>query len=278
VVDADPSDRDLRREFQQPGGFDVILALEAPGELPDPDWVTRLRRRLDALTVEGGVLLLTSTRPPGWIGRTLDQLTGGLARWRHVPGAGLNPAAPSPEDLWLITLDPRVDWGADFELTIDQPTGCLERCALSEDGRRLELSGWAAGGRFPPRGARIELMLDGEIVAESQTTDLRADAAQVLGATHADVLRLGFSLSYDAPEPLDPARRIRVVAVDDLASPSNGSRHELHAASLEATEPLLQLRHQRRIADHYRNQVELFEASRWGKLRRAWMALKARFG
>ncbi|MDA8019996.1 MAG: class I SAM-dependent methyltransferase [Thermoanaerobaculia bacterium] len=303
---SDPSGVDLRHRFEQPEGFDAILALSVLTHLPEPAFEAWLKRWLDALTVEGGVLLFTTLGPatllPGrsmprsgfhferisesrildldeygtaWVtrdrvGRTLDRLTRGLARWKHVPRGVWNL-----QDLWLVTLDPRVHWGGDFELAVDLPTGQLEACRA--DGSILVASGWATGGRRPPRPARVELLLDGELVAEMETSGHRADAIEHLDLEEGAQVAAGFELRHRSNVPIDPATQVRIEVVDDVdPARSNGRRHVLHAGSVEGTELFLQMRGMLRDADHYRNQVEIFEQSRWGKMRRIWMSWKRR--
>lgn len=324
---ADPGDRDkgdrhetgggydLRRELGSAEGFDLVLALSVLTHLPERTFVRWLRRWLDALTVEGGLLVFTTLGPkallpgrsmpasglhfervsesrvldlddygttwvtPGWMGRTLDRLTGGLARWHHVP-KGLWHL----QDLWLVTLDPRIEWPPDLGAALDRPTGALEVCRLSDDGRVLEVSGWAAGGRRPPRGATVELRLGGERLAGVATSGHRADAAADLdldfdldldrdGGDSADVAT-GFHFRHESPHRLDPTAQLRLDVVDDHDPRGNGHRHVLHASSIEAGELYLLLRQTQRGLEHFRNQVAIFEASRWGKMRRKWMELK----
>lgn len=313
---AEPTDFDLRRRLGRPEGFDVILALSVLTHLPEQTFEGWLRRWLDALTVEGGVLLFTTLGPttllPGrtmprsgftferisesrvldlddygttWVtrdrvGRTLDRLTRGLARWKHVPLGLWNL-----QDLWLVTLDPRVHWDDDLDLALDRPTGHLETCRLDEGGRVLRASGWATGGRRPPRRARVVLRLDGEVVAETETAGPRPDALQYLHLPADTKVATGFELRYESPEIIPPGAVLRIDVADidvaddvadDAAKPRSGARHVLHAGSVEATELFLQIKQLRRDADHYRNQVEIFEASRWGRLRRTWMDWKRR--
>lgn len=299
---------DLRRQLDRPEGFDAILALSVLTHLPEHSFEAWLKAWLDALTVEGGVLLFSTLGPaamlpgremprsgihfervsesrvldlddygtswvtPDRVGRLLDRLTRGLARWKLVPLGLWNL-----QDLWLVTLDPRVHWGDDFELAVDQPIGHFEACHLAEDRRSLRVSGWASGGRWPARVPRVELILDGEAVAEVRPLETRPEAAAMLGHSHlGDELLLDFSLSYEAPEPLDPSAQMRIEVIDDVGPRCNGRRHVLHAGSVEATELFLQLRQARNEADRWRREAEVFEASRWGRMRRAWMSWKGR--
>lgn len=311
-ADPEADDFDLRSRFEQPDGFDAILALSVLTHLPERTFTYWLKRWLDALTVEGGVLLFTTLGPdtllPGramapsgfhferisesrvldlddygttWVtrdcvGRTLDRITGGLARWQHVPRGVWNL-----QDLWLVTLDPRLDWGDDFDAAVDQPTGHLESClveTLGDGGAVLTATGWATGGRRPPRKARVELRLDGEVVAEAETSGHRPDAVGHLGLAAGAEVATGFALRYESEADIDPGSQLRIDLVDDVeaAGQFTGHRHVLHAGSVEATELYLQVRHMRRESDHYRHQVEIFEASRWGKMRRTWMSWKNR--
>lgn len=303
-----PSDDgiDLRRQLDRPGGFDAILALSVLTHLPERSFEAWLKAWLDALTVEGGVLLFstlgsevllpgremprsgfhfermsesrvldlddygTAWVTPDRVGRTLDRLTRGLARWKHVPRGLWNL-----QDLWLVTLDPRVHWGDEFELAIDRPTGRLEHCRLSDDRRALRVSGWALGGLHPPRGAHIELRLDGEADGEvadgAETSGTRPDALTHLHLASTDT-SVGFELRCKRDEPINPSSQLRLDALD----PQTGRRHVLHAGSVEATELFLQLHHAQSEADRWRREAEVFEASRWGRMRRAWMSWKRR--
>lgn len=307
-ADVDHADGfDLRRQLNRPEGFDAILALSVLTHLPERSFEAWLKAWLDALTVEGGVLLFSTLGPaamlpgrempragfhfermsesrvldlddygtawvtPDRVGRLLDRLTDGLARWKHVPLGLWNL-----QDLWLVTLDPRLPWGDGFEFAVDQPTGRLESCRLSNDRRRLKVSGWAFGGLRPPRASRVELRLggesEGEPAAESETSGPRPDALAHLHLPAGDT-PAGFELHCERAEPIDPSSQLRL----DVVDPATGRRHVLHAGSIEATELFFQLAEARSEADRWRREAEVFEASRWGKMRRAWMSWKGRF-
>ena len=301
VEDAVEDSSELRKQLGQPDGFDTILALSVLTHLPERSFEVWLKAWLDALTVDGGVLLFSTlgsaTLLPGremptsgfhfermsesrvldlddygtaWVtpdrvGRLLDRLTGGLARWKHVPLGLWNL-----QDLWLVTLDPRLSWGDDFELAIDQPTGRLESCRL--DGAALSVAGWALGGLRPPRAARVELRLNGELVGEADTSGPRPDALTHLHLPATDT-PAAFELRIEHDRPINPSSQLRL----DVVDPTTGRRYVLHAGSVEAAELFFQLAEARAEADRWRRETEIFEASRWGRMRRAWMSWKSRF-
>lgn len=190
------------------------------------------------------------------------------------------------QDLWvLVKPSLALDLPPLTEHFDPGPAGWLEACKLSADRRRLEVRGWAiaTSGRATGRStepARIVVGLGGEVggeiggelgagvVIEGACDGRRDDLPEIYGERAA----AGFRIVHEASEPLAPSTPLRVVAVD----PRTGSERVLHLGSVEATDLYLRLVEARAEADRLADEVAVFEASGFGRLRRRWMAWKRR--
>jgi SAM-dependent methyltransferase len=220
----------------------------------------------------------------GFVRAALDRAVG--------PGASLHRlerALCNFQDLYLACPEPGVDFSSlSFHA---EPQLFVERAALAEGGRRLDLGGWAATRSGTV--AWVEAALDGERLGAVSQLETRPDVAAFLGRDPS--LRCGWSLSCPLPEGASrTAAVLRLRTVD-----GRGRSQPLWAGSIESAllasarqdaEKLgRELRHtQDRLAeetariDHeaevLRARIQAMEASRFWKLRDAWFAVKRGLG
>ena len=144
------------------------------------------------------------------------------------------------------------------------PAGYLE--SLTYDSNGFSLGGWALthSGK-----TLVEARLDGVSMASARPTEPRADVGPMAatGPLNDPLHPAGFRLDYTQPSALDPTSFLEVAAVDSVS----GARHVLHLDRLESTDLFLRLRKASLEAEQLRDQVEVFEASGFGRLRRQWM-------
>jgi SAM-dependent methyltransferase len=216
----------------------------------------------------------------GFVRSALDRAAG--------PGASLHRIARGLcdfQDLYLALPEGGVDFaGLDFH---GEPQLFLERARLVEEGRRLELGGWAAARSGAVRS--VEAMLDGERLAGVRELEPRPDVAAFLGDERH--LRSGWNLSCPLPAGASrTAAVLRLRVVDGRGRPQPlwagslesvllaGSRqdarrlyHELlHTQALRAEETARAAAE----AEALRARIQAMEASRFWKLRNAWFAVK----
>ena len=171
------------------------------------------------------------------------------------------------QDLYAVIKPPRPEL-AELEYETG-PNGFLDELELSEDGRAIELKGWALGNALPMEEAVVELRLDGETVLSHSPTDRRPDIGD--GGEH---LRTGFSIRLTDTEPFDLTKPFEVAAVH----PVRGTELLLHSSILETAPLCFLLREMRLQSNDFRAHFEILERSRFGRLRRRWMALKRLLG
>lgn len=299
--------------------FDAILVTSLFTHLPEERFVAWLRVLL-GLLAPGGMLVF-STHSPEVLPRGVPSPetgicfqeiseSGSLAKsdygstWvteefvRSALDRALGPGASlhrverglcNFQDLYLALPEPGVDFtGLDFH---GEPQLFLERAKLAEEGRRLELGGWAAVRSGAIRG--IEAMLDGERLAAVAELEPRPDVAAFLGSER--YLRSGWDLACPLPPGTSRTAAVLRLRVVD----GRGSSQPLWAGSIESvllagsrqdgeklyrelrqTQDLL-AEEKARVAgeaEALRARIQAMEASRFWKMRNAWFAVKRGLG
>jgi SAM-dependent methyltransferase len=206
------------------------------------------------------------------------------------------------QDLYLLVMEPGVDFSRlRFQ---GEPELFVEHASLSGDaggtgGARLELSGWAVQ-RGPGEVSRLEVLLDGEVLAAAPIGDERPDVAALLGGER--FLRAGWRCSCPLPAGASHAAAallLRVVDGRDVAQPLFvgtlqslllaaarcevgylvRERWRLESRLAEAEGRLVQAQAQAaHEAGALRARLAAMEASRFWKLRNAWFAVKRGLG
>lgn len=299
--------------------FDAILVTSLFTHLPEERFVAWLRVLL-GLLAPGGMLVFSThspaVLPPGvptpetgiYFQETSE--SGSLAKsdygstWvtegfvRSSLDRALGPGASlhrierglcNFQDLYLALPQEGVGFaGLDFQ---GEPHLFLERARVSENGRRLDLDGWAAVLSGAIRG--IEVMLDGERLAAVSALAPRPDVAAFLGNER--YLRSGWHFS--CPLPAGASRTsavLRLRVVDGRGRPQPlwagaiesvllaGSRQEsvrLYHELRQAHDLLAEEKARAAVeAEALRARIQAMEASRFWKMRNAWFAVKRGLG
>ena len=307
-------------DFACAGRFDAILVTSLFTHLPEERSVAWLRV-LWSLLAPGGVLVFSAhssdllppgakmpesgilfeersesgslaTRDygsawvtPGFVRRALDRAAGPAAASLHRVDRGLN----NFQDLYVAVPGEDTDFsGLAFR---GDPLLYVESCRLEENGRRLYLDGWAA--LRAGSAERVEVLLDGRLVATATITGPREDVAEALGQER--FLRSGWDCSFALPPGASRSSSVLVLRVVD----NRGVAHPLHASTvdaalLEAAQRKIGLlgadlaRAREQIADiearaavaieALETRIAAMEASRFWKLRNAWFRVKRLFG
>jgi SAM-dependent methyltransferase len=302
--------------------FDAILATSLFTHLPEERFIAWLRVLL-GLLAPGGMLAFSvhspEVLPPGvpvpegGIHFQETSESGSLAKsdygstWvtegfvrsaldRAIgPGASLHRIERGLcnfQDLYLALPQGGVGFaGLDFQ---GEPQLFLERARVSEEGRRLDLGGWAAVRSGAIRG--VEAMLDGERLAAVSELEPRPDVAAFFDSDR--YLRSGWDLACPLPPGVSrTAAVLRLRVVDGRGRPQTlwagaiesallaGSRQEgerLFRELWQAQALLAEEKARAAVAAgeaaalHAR--VQAMEASRFWKLRNAWFAVKRGLG
>ncbi|MEM1206423.1 MAG: class I SAM-dependent methyltransferase [Acidobacteriota bacterium] len=298
VSPTDPADLHLRHLGAEP--FGAIFALSVLSHLPRNTFEGWLERWLGWLR-PGGVLAFSTLGPsallpgrtmpeagfhfermseskvldledygtswvtPDYVEALLKRLGGGDLAVRHLPRALWHL-----QDLWWVIRDPAVQASLDRDAAAFDPgpAGYLESLDLTPDRSTLTLSGWAVGRPEPFAPAALEIAV-GDRPAVRHRPDMPRDV--LLGGCAVPAAS-GFEVRLDAGDvPFGEDEILRVEAVGP-----NGARHVLHLGGLEAADAYLRLLAASGERDELRDQVDVFEASGFGRLRRRWMALKGR--
>jgi SAM-dependent methyltransferase len=299
--------------------FDAILVTSLFTHLPEERFVAWLRV-LMSLLAPGGLLAFSAhspeVLPPGvsmpdggilfqetsesgsldtsdygstWVTeelvrRALDRAAGPGASLHRLPRGLCNF-----QDLYLALNEPGVDFsGLDFH---GEPQLFLDRAYLMEEGRRLDLRGWAAVRSGAVR--EVEVLLGRERLARVPIDGPRPDVAAFFGDERH--LLSGWSCSCPLPAGAShsaPVLRLRVVD-------GRGCSLPLWAGSIESAllagcrQENEELRHElaesqaRRAEENARAAAEAqglqariaaMEASRFWKMRNAWFGVKRGLG
>jgi SAM-dependent methyltransferase len=299
--------------------FDAILVTSLFTHLPEERFLAWLRVLLGLLE-PGGVLAFSvhspEVLPPGvempgggfffheisesgsldtsdygstWV--TDEFVRGALARVAG-PGASLHHLERGIcgyQELYLATLEPDVDFSSlAFQ---SEPQLFVDRVALVDAGKRLELDGWAAARSGQVREA--ELFLDGERIGAAPVDGPREDVARFLGSER--YRHSGWILS--CPLPPDGVSRsapalLRLVDAQGRGRPAwAGSLDALLLTAAQTSVRALRrdLLHAEAVlgeeraraaveAEALRARVAAMEASRFWKLRDAWFRVKRGLG
>jgi SAM-dependent methyltransferase len=215
--------------------------------------------------------------------------TEGFVRGALAPGSSALRIARGLcgfQDLWVVVLEPDVDFsGLRFQA---EPELYLDRCELAENG--LFLRGWTIARAGGVR--RIEVLLDGRVLASAPADSERPDVAAVVGERFR---RCGFELTAPLPSGFSRTGSILVLRLVDergVGFPMHASaidtallgssrlevaslQHDLLRAREEAA-----LREARAAAEieGLRARVAAMEASRFWKMRNAWFRVKRGLG
>ncbi|MEM8932584.1 MAG: class I SAM-dependent methyltransferase, partial [Acidobacteriota bacterium] len=174
------------------------------------------------------------------------------------------------QDLWVLVKGPAPalpSLSAEPHPFDPGPVGYLEACEVSADRRRVEVRGWA---RSASGKTRVTLDLGGVEVATATPDGLRDDLPPTALARGP----AGFRLVADLPESIAPATRLCLTVRDGRTD----AVRVLHLATVEATELYARLAEARADAARLADDVAVFEASGFGRLRRRWMAWKRQLG
>jgi SAM-dependent methyltransferase len=294
--------------------FDAILVTSLFTHLPEERFVAWLRVLL-GLLAPGGLLAFSAhsqeVLPPGagmpaegilfqemsesgsldtrdygstwvteeFVRRALDRAAGPDASLHRLPRGLCNF-----QDLYLALNEPGVDFsGLDFH---GEPQLFVDRARLFDEGRRLDLSGWAAVRSGAVR--EVEVMWGRERLARAPIEGPRPDVAAFLGDER---LLPGWSCSCQLPAGTsrsEPVLRLRVVDGRGLSLPlwAGSIESVLLAGAREENEELrrdLRDSQVRRAEENARAAAEIqglqariaaMEASRFWKLRNAWFGVK----
>lgn len=276
-------------DFRPGRCFDAVLAFSVLSHLPEAGFESWLRRFYDLLE-PGGVMVFSTLDECALLpGRkmnahgfhfeavsesdVLEKNAYGTAWMRadfvHEALARLLPEKPAEvvrlplgiwhlQDLWVVQKPGRPPLDLDF---VTSPLGFLETCEASAS--RLVIGGWAYAG-WPPRLATIEVKLDQQ-TSWHQPTAQRPD----LAFTAARTLPTAFEIEIPAASL---EQSLAISALDQ----TTGERFLIHAGTVAETSLFLKLRNATSKLRKARAEIEIFEASRFGRARKAWMNLKDR--
>ncbi|MFL6194463.1 MAG: class I SAM-dependent methyltransferase [Thermoanaerobaculia bacterium] len=299
--------------------FDAILVTSLFTHLPEERFVAWLRVLL-GLLAPGGLLAFSAhspeVLPPGvgmpadgilfqemsesgsldtrdygstWVTeelvrRALDRAAGPGASLHRLPRGLCNF-----QDLYLVLNEPGVGFsGLDFH---GEPQLFLDRACLFEEGRRLDLSGWAAVRSGAVR--EVEVMLGRERLARVPIEGPRPDVAAFLGDDR--YLHSGWSCSCPLPPGAsrsEPVLRLRAVDGRGVSWPlwAGSIESALLAGAREENQELRRdlLESQARRSEENASaaaeiqglqaRIAAMEASRFWKVRNAWFGVKRRLG
>jgi SAM-dependent methyltransferase len=295
------------------GSFDALFAFSVLSHLPPERFESWLRAWIDLLA-EGGVLafsvfdeatLLPGRRMTGegfhfeemsesedldlkeygtayvteaFVSRALAAAGGGRLSWHrfrrglwHIQDLYVVLKGEAPQPLPLLELQ-------------GEPTGRLETCALEYGAQGeavISLAGWAVGHGSRLSEVEVELALGGEPVACVAPVERRPDVLEIFSPGSRSPL-CGWAVRHRAPADAVRPQDLLVVSARCLSS---GVESLLHLGSVETTCLYIDLLRMWAKSDRYEaqakalaGQVEIFERSGFGKLRRRWMGLKRRVG
>lgn len=309
-----PEDLDLDERF------DAILVTSLFTHLPEERFVAWLRALLGRLA-PGGVLAFSTHDPSllaprpempesGLLFQAVSEsgsldaseygsawaseafVRGALARLAESIGRGVSVhrverGLCNYQDLYVAVLEPEVDFsGLSYA---GEPELFLERFAVAGPDR-LEMSGWAAARSGPV--AAVEVVLDGELLAELPVAFPRPDVAGMLGPRF---LQSGWGGGVELPPGTSRGAAVLLLRVRD----GRGATYLLRAGTvdsllLESARNVIKvlrrkLRERReRLAEvearteaeirGLRARIAAMETSRFWKMRNAWFRLKRGLG
>jgi SAM-dependent methyltransferase len=194
------------------------------------------------------------------------------------------------QDLYVAVLEPGVDFSG-LRYT-GEPYLSLEHCSIpSGAGPGVEMSGWAAVRTGEVEA--VEVVLDGQLLAELPVAYLRPDVAGLLGEPR--YLRSGWGGTFALPPGTSRGSSVLVIRVRD----GRGVSHPLRAGSVEslllesARNDVAVLHRELRATGErlaevqaradseiggLRARIAAMESSRFWKMRNAWFRLKRAVG
>ena len=234
-----PGEADAARtQLEGSGRFDLVVVASLFSHLPRHRFGPWLRTLAQLLT-PGGLLLMSvhdeavlpagrilddgfaferSTEIPllsteeygvawtdaGFMSRTIAEATGGAGVWRRIPRA-----LWAYQDLYLVAPDGDLP-ASPLEPACD-PLGRLFGIELGDDGRTLDLHGWAVDPAGPGV-EEVEVAVDGVVRARTRPDTPCPEVAAELGPT-IDAAHPGWFVRLTSPDGAwDPRALLQVVA------------------------------------------------------------------
>lgn len=146
------------------------------------------------------------------------------------------------------------------------PVGHLDSCRVDPSRQELLLRGWAVDADAPHQPPSIVVHLDGERIAETEPRDPWPGVSRLHGPVPS-----AWSVRHDlSRSPASAAGLLRVEALSRTGPES----YPIHIGEVDATMLLLDLQRASARAENLQSQVEIFEASGFGRLRQRWMSWK----